>query len=119
MFGQCKIIAPLGVHLKIVYIYVFVAHHSKEKKIVEKIIYVLVLRPGNFKADMEIPDSRPLIFYSSRIFGLAPYLVKRNDKGVVVDYKLSVLLCVYSVFVILSNGKSLGPKLKSIICANH
>ncbi|XP_061504720.1 gustatory receptor for sugar taste 43a isoform X5 [Anopheles gambiae] len=46
---------------------------------------------------MEISESTKVVFYVSRIFGLAPYVVKRTPIGQIVDYKRSVFLIVYSV----------------------
>lgn len=51
---------------------------------------------------MEIQENNPIIFYSSRIFGLAPYLIKRNEKGKIREYKLSILLCGYSAMVLIT-----------------
>ncbi|EAA13258.5 AGAP004727-PA [Anopheles gambiae str. PEST] len=46
---------------------------------------------------MEISESTKVVFYVSRIFGLAPYVVKRTPIGQIVDYKRSVFLIAYSV----------------------
>ncbi|XP_041770344.1 gustatory receptor for sugar taste 43a isoform X2 [Anopheles merus] len=46
---------------------------------------------------MEISESTKVVFYVSRIFGLAPYVVKRTPIGQIVDYKRNVFLIVYSV----------------------
>lgn len=54
---------------------------------------------------MEIQESTLSIFYVSRAFALAPYLLKRNAKGVINDYKLSFMLCLYSIAVTLALGK--------------
>lgn len=54
---------------------------------------------------MEIQESSVNIFYVSRVFALAPYLLKRNAKGVIDNYKLSVSLCMYSITVLTATGK--------------
>uniref|UniRef100_A0A182KHC3 Gustatory receptor n=1 Tax=Anopheles christyi TaxID=43041 RepID=A0A182KHC3_9DIPT len=45
---------------------------------------------------MEISEPTKIVFYVSRIFGLAPYVVKRTSKGQTVDYRRSVFLIVYT-----------------------
>ncbi|XP_053663509.1 gustatory receptor for sugar taste 43a [Anopheles marshallii] len=49
---------------------------------------------------MEISESTKVVFYVSRIFGLAPYVVKRTSKGQIVDCKRNVLLVIYSVCLV-------------------
>lgn len=46
-----------------------------------------------------------LIFYTSRCFGLAPFLVRRTPKGRIADTVFSVLLCAYSVIALLAMGE--------------
>lgn len=62
---------------------------------------------------MEIEDSNTVIFYTSRAFGLAPFLIRRTPKGRIAEFVLSVLLCGYSVAVLLALGecaRGLGTK---------
>ncbi|XP_039438224.1 gustatory receptor for sugar taste 43a isoform X5 [Culex pipiens pallens] len=49
---------------------------------------------------MEISESTQAVFFVSRIFGLAPYVVKRTSKGQIVDYKRNLLLVIYSLSVV-------------------
>uniref|UniRef100_A0A182WAT1 Gustatory receptor n=1 Tax=Anopheles minimus TaxID=112268 RepID=A0A182WAT1_9DIPT len=49
---------------------------------------------------MEISEPTKVVFYVSRIFGLAPYVVKRTSRGQIVDYKRNVFLIVYSVCLV-------------------
>lgn len=49
---------------------------------------------------MEIQDKNSVIFFTSRVFGLAPYLVERSLKGQVQAVKLSLILCGYSVLLL-------------------
>uniref|UniRef100_A0A182NN81 Gustatory receptor n=1 Tax=Anopheles dirus TaxID=7168 RepID=A0A182NN81_9DIPT len=49
---------------------------------------------------MEISEPTKIVFYASRMFGLAPYVVKRTSKGQLVDYKRNVYLIVYSVCLV-------------------
>lgn len=52
---------------------------------------------------MEVDRSNPTVFYASRIFGLAPYLLV--ETGQLRQFKLSILLCLYSVLMLLTTGK--------------
>ena len=54
---------------------------------------------------MEISDTNLSIFYVSRFFGLAPYLIKRNSKGKIVDFRSNVLLLIYSVCLFATIGE--------------
>ncbi|XP_035912687.1 gustatory receptor for sugar taste 43a isoform X3 [Anopheles stephensi] len=49
---------------------------------------------------MEISEPTKVVFYVSRIFGLAPYVVKRTSSGQIVDYKRNVFLIIYSVALV-------------------
>ncbi|XP_058065769.1 gustatory receptor for sugar taste 43a [Anopheles bellator] len=49
---------------------------------------------------MEISEPTKIVFYVSRMFGLAPYVIKRTSKGQIVDYKRNVLLMVYSLSLV-------------------
>ncbi|XP_055532995.1 gustatory receptor for sugar taste 43a isoform X2 [Wyeomyia smithii] len=49
---------------------------------------------------MEISESTKLVFFVSRIFGLAPYVVKRTSKGQMVDYKRNLFLVIYGLCVV-------------------
>ncbi|XP_058463677.1 gustatory receptor for sugar taste 43a isoform X2 [Malaya genurostris] len=49
---------------------------------------------------MEISESTKIVFYISRIFGLAPYVVKRTSKGQIVDYKRNLFLVFYGLCVV-------------------
>lgn len=55
---------------------------------------------------MEIQHSSFAIFYVNRVLGLAPYLTRRNKKGRIDEIKLSILLCIYSVLVLTTAGRS-------------
>ncbi|XP_055298892.1 gustatory receptor for sugar taste 43a-like isoform X2 [Sitodiplosis mosellana] len=46
---------------------------------------------------MEIQDSSLPGFYLSRVLGMAPYLIKKNDKNRVNDIRRSTWLCLYSI----------------------
>ncbi|XP_053674022.1 LOW QUALITY PROTEIN: gustatory receptor for sugar taste 43a-like [Anopheles nili] len=46
---------------------------------------------------MEISEPTKIVFYVSRIFGLAPYVIKRTSKGKIIDYKRNAFLIVYSL----------------------
>lgn len=63
---------------------------------------------------MEISESTKVVFYVSRIFGLAPYVVKRTPIGQIVDYKRSVFLIVYSVGLVFCLGT-----YNVYICCTH
>lgn len=56
---------------------------------------------------MEISESTQAVFFVSRIFGLAPYVVKRTSKGQIVDYKRNLLLVIYSLSVVFCLGSYL------------
>lgn len=56
---------------------------------------------------MEINDSSKFVFGASRLFGYAPYIIKRNKLGKITSIKLSIVLCIYSGFIWISLGKSL------------
>lgn len=49
---------------------------------------------------MEIQESSLPGFYCSRLFGLAPYLIKRNAKGRIEEIRRSPFITIYSVFVL-------------------
>ncbi|XP_062553970.1 gustatory receptor for sugar taste 43a isoform X4 [Armigeres subalbatus] len=49
---------------------------------------------------MEISESTKAVFFVSRIFGLAPYVVKRTTKGQIVDYKRNLVLVIYSLCIV-------------------
>ncbi|XP_053686251.1 gustatory receptor for sugar taste 43a [Sabethes cyaneus] len=49
---------------------------------------------------MEISESTKVVFFVSRVFGLAPYVVKRTTKGQIVDYKRNLLLVIYGLCVV-------------------
>uniref|UniRef100_A0A182PYX3 Gustatory receptor n=1 Tax=Anopheles epiroticus TaxID=199890 RepID=A0A182PYX3_9DIPT len=49
---------------------------------------------------MEISEPTKVVFYLSRVFGLAPYTVKRTSQGQIVDYRRSVFLTVYSLCLV-------------------
>ncbi|XP_049292713.1 gustatory receptor for sugar taste 43a isoform X2 [Anopheles funestus] len=49
---------------------------------------------------MEISEPTKVVFYVSRIFGLAPYVVKRMSNGQIVEIKRNVLLIIYSVCLV-------------------
>ncbi|XP_037049389.1 gustatory receptor for sugar taste 43a-like [Bradysia coprophila] len=51
---------------------------------------------------MEIQESILSIFYVSRAFALAPYKIKRNAKGIINEYKFSIIFCLYSVAVTIT-----------------
>lgn len=53
---------------------------------------------------MEIQQSSLAIFHVNRVFGLAPYLTRRNKKGRIDDIKFSVCLCIYSLLVLTAAG---------------
>uniref|UniRef100_A0A182PZE1 Uncharacterized protein n=1 Tax=Anopheles farauti TaxID=69004 RepID=A0A182PZE1_9DIPT len=53
---------------------------------------------------MEISEPTKIVFYASRLFGLAPYVVKRASKGQIVDYKRNVYLIVYSMCLVFCLG---------------
>lgn len=53
---------------------------------------------------MDIQDKNTVIFFTSRVFGLAPYLVERSLKGQIQAIKLSVIFCGYSVLLLASMG---------------
>lgn len=53
---------------------------------------------------MEIDGTNPTVFYASRIFGLAPYLVVGTGNGPLREFKLSIVLCAYSILLLLSTG---------------
>lgn len=54
---------------------------------------------------MEIQEASLPIFYVSRIFGLAPFVIRRNGKGKIADISRNLLLCIYSGFVLITSGK--------------
>lgn len=54
--------------------------------------------------DMEIDKANPTVFFASRIFGLAPYLVVTTAKGPLREFRLSIVMCAYSVLLLLSAG---------------
>ncbi|XP_055595725.1 gustatory receptor for sugar taste 43a isoform X2 [Uranotaenia lowii] len=49
---------------------------------------------------MELSESTKVVFFVSRIFGLAPYVVKKTSKGQIVDYKRNLVLVIYSLCVV-------------------
>lgn len=53
---------------------------------------------------MEVDQANPTVFYASRIFGLAPYLFIAAGKGHQREFKLSILLCLYSVVLLVMMG---------------
>lgn len=55
---------------------------------------------------MEIQVNSLPGFYCSRILGLAPYLIKRNNKDRVDDIRRSTWLCIYSICFMTVTGKS-------------
>lgn len=52
--------------------------------------------------EMEIQESSLPIFYVSRILGLAPYTLKRSNKGRIESIQLSYWLCGYSAAFLLT-----------------
>lgn len=53
---------------------------------------------------MEIDSANPTVFYASRIFGLAPYLVVGTGNGPLREFKLNIVMCGYSVLLLLATG---------------
>ncbi|XP_062715148.1 gustatory receptor for sugar taste 43a isoform X1 [Aedes albopictus] len=49
---------------------------------------------------MEISESTRVVFFVSRMFGLAPYVVKRTSKGQIVDYKRNLVLVIYGLCIV-------------------
>ncbi|XP_050093853.1 gustatory receptor for sugar taste 43a [Anopheles aquasalis] len=49
---------------------------------------------------MEISEPTKVIFYMSRLFGLAPYRIKRTSKGQIVDFRRNIFLVLYSLFLV-------------------
>ncbi|XP_049541254.1 gustatory receptor for sugar taste 43a [Anopheles darlingi] len=49
---------------------------------------------------MEISEPTKVIFYMSRLFGLAPYVIKCTTKGQRVDFRRNVFFMVYSLFLV-------------------
>ncbi|XP_035791054.1 gustatory receptor for sugar taste 43a-like [Anopheles albimanus] len=49
---------------------------------------------------MEISEPTKVIFYMSRLFGLAPYIIKCSSKGQIVDFRRNVFLMVYSLSLV-------------------
>ena len=64
---------------------------------------------------MELNENTLHIFHLSRICGFAPYLMRRNAIGQIVEIKYNVTLCVYSVVLMLALGEYFFPRL----CALH
>lgn len=54
---------------------------------------------------MEIQESTLSGFYCSRFFGLAPYVIKKNAKNRVDDFRRAPWLCIYSICFITVAGK--------------
>lgn len=54
---------------------------------------------------MEISESTKVVFFVSRIFGLAPYVVKRTSKGQIVDYKRNLVLVIYGLGIVFCLGR--------------
>lgn len=56
---------------------------------------------------MEIQESSLPGFYFSRILGLAPFRIKRNNKeDLIEEIRLSTWLCVYSVCFLATTGNT-------------
>ncbi|XP_065087103.1 gustatory receptor for sugar taste 43a [Ochlerotatus camptorhynchus] len=49
---------------------------------------------------MEISESTRVVFFVSRVFGLAPYVIKRTTKGQIVDYKRNMVLVIYGLCIV-------------------
>ncbi|XP_055625788.1 gustatory receptor for sugar taste 43a isoform X5 [Toxorhynchites rutilus septentrionalis] len=54
----------------------------------------------NRRHTMEISESTRAVFFVSRVFGLAPYVVKKTSKGQIVDYKRNLFLVIYGLCVV-------------------
>lgn len=54
---------------------------------------------------MEVDQANPTIFYASRFFGLAPYSIIVTAKGHQREFKLNILLSVYSVVLLVTMGE--------------
>jgi hypothetical protein len=57
------------------------------------------------KNKMEISVSTKYLFYTTRLFGLAPYSIGKNSKGSFTRYNRSIPWTVYSVMLIVLSGK--------------
>ncbi|XP_055625786.1 gustatory receptor for sugar taste 43a isoform X3 [Toxorhynchites rutilus septentrionalis] len=58
----------------------------------------------NRRHTMEISESTRAVFFVSRVFGLAPYVVKKTSKGQIVDYKRNLFLVIYGLCVVFCLG---------------
>lgn len=54
---------------------------------------------------MEIQESTSYTFYFSRLFGLAPFLIKRNNNKTRIEViRVSLLICFYSIILLSMTG---------------
>lgn len=59
---------------------------------------------GNKYFTMEIQECSLPGFYCSRVLGLAPYLIRRNNKNRIDEIRRSPWLCFYSICVMTVAG---------------
>lgn len=70
-------------------------------------------------SSMEIRDQNLSVFYMNRLFGLAPFKLIRNQKGVLVGFRTGKAWFGYSAALITISGMCMASITLSWVCSSY